>query len=83
LICDIVQVNVKYTYSDLLTVPEDGNWYELFEGDLIITPSPVLLHQIASDNITYTLKQYHEVHDVFDSHMFPGLSFPVNDVWKL
>jgi Uma2 family endonuclease len=59
-----VQVNVKYTYSDLLTVPDDGNRYELFEGELIMTPSPILLHQIASDNLVYKLKQYNEVYDI-------------------
>jgi len=57
-----VQVHVKYTYSDLLTVPDDGNRYELFEGELIMTPSPMLLHQIASTNLIYKLKEHIIVH---------------------
>ncbi len=45
--------SVKYTYSDLLTVPEDTNRYELFEGELIVTPSPIRIHQVVVKNLTY------------------------------
>ena len=45
--------SVKYTYSDLLTVPEDTNRYEIFEGELIATRSPVRIHQVVVKNVTY------------------------------
>ena len=45
--------SVKYTYSDLLTVPEDTNRYEIFEGELIVTPSPIRIHQVVVKNLTY------------------------------
>jgi len=34
----------KYTYEDYLKTPDDVR-YELIEGELIMTPSPVTRHQ--------------------------------------
>lgn len=51
-------IAVKYTYSDLQSAPDDGKRYEIFEGELIVTPAPSSLHQIVSDNILYVIKQY-------------------------
>ncbi len=48
--------SVKFTYSDLLTVPEDTNRYEIFEGEFIVTPSPIRKHQAVARNITYLLE---------------------------
>ncbi len=36
---------VKFTYSDLLSAPEDGKRYEIFEGELIVSTSPGEKHQ--------------------------------------
>lgn len=38
-------VDVKFTYQDLRSTPDDGNRYELFEGDLIVSPAPTFVHQ--------------------------------------
>ena len=48
-------VSVKYTYQDLLTTPDDRNRYEIFEGNLIATPSPNEAHQSASMNLSLLL----------------------------
>ncbi len=34
----------KFTYEDYLKTPDDKR-YELIEGDLIMTPSPIPYHQ--------------------------------------
>jgi Uma2 family endonuclease len=33
------------TYDDLLQTPDDGNRYEIIGGELIVSPTPVPLHQ--------------------------------------
>ncbi len=50
--------SVKFTYADLLTVPEDTNRYEIFEGELVVTPSPLRIHQVVVRNITYYFEEY-------------------------
>ncbi|MEU9830216.1 Uma2 family endonuclease [Streptosporangium sp. NPDC048047] len=37
-----------FSVDDLLTFPDDGNRYELFDGSLLVSPPPVPLHQFAS-----------------------------------
>ena len=34
-----------FTYADLLHTPDDGQRYEVLEGDLIVSPSPKWKHQ--------------------------------------
>ena len=33
------------TYEDLLELPDDGNRYEIINGELIVTPAPIANHQ--------------------------------------
>lgn len=47
----------KYTYEDYLKTPEDKR-YELIEGELIITPSPVPYHQRIVMNIGFRLDEF-------------------------
>ena len=37
----------KWTRDMVLALPDDGNRYELFDGELLVTPSPAFLHQLA------------------------------------
>ena len=47
----------KFTYEDYLKTPDDQR-YELIEGELIITPSPVPYHQWLSKNIEFELEKF-------------------------
>lgn len=47
----------KSTYEDYLKTPDDER-YELVEGDLIMTPSPVTKHQRISGKIGFELTKY-------------------------
>jgi len=38
-------ISTKYTHADLLVMPDDGKRREILDGDLIVSPSPVLFHQ--------------------------------------
>lgn len=37
--------NLKFTYEDYLVIPDDGKRYEIIEGELFMTPAPILKHQ--------------------------------------
>jgi len=54
----IMNVEVKYTYQDLLTTPEDNRRYEIFEGELVMSPAPDYGHQNAQANLFNILFSY-------------------------
>ncbi|HEX9755437.1 MAG TPA: hypothetical protein VGA42_07000 [Gemmatimonadales bacterium] len=37
----------RWTREEVLALPDDGNRYELIDGELLVTPSPRPLHQLA------------------------------------
>jgi Uma2 family endonuclease len=49
------------TIADLEALPDDdGNRYELIEGELFVSCAPGLTHQIVSDNIVHLIRGYLE-----------------------
>jgi Uma2 family endonuclease len=52
------------TIADLDRMPDDGNRYELIEGELYVSCAPGLTHQIVSDNIVYLIRSYLEEHPI-------------------
>ena len=47
----------KYTYDDYLKTPDDKR-YELIEGELYMTPSPITNHQRISRKIEFLLEKF-------------------------
>jgi Uma2 family endonuclease len=45
-----------FTVDDLAAMPDDGHRYELLDGVLIVSPAPGTRHQLASVEITVTLR---------------------------
>ena len=43
------------TYQDYVELPEDGRRYEIIEGDLDVSPSPMVRHQIVVTNLLLLL----------------------------
>ncbi|HSH76314.1 MAG TPA: Uma2 family endonuclease, partial [Longimicrobiales bacterium] len=39
------ELRYDWTYSDYARLPDDGNRYEVIDGELLVTPSPSPLHQ--------------------------------------
>jgi Uma2 family endonuclease len=37
----------EWTVADLQDLPDDGNRYEVIDGELLVTPVPALPHQAA------------------------------------
>ena len=59
----------KYTYDDYLKTPDDKR-YELIEGELYMTPSPITNHQRISGRIEFELRKFvveNDCGEVFDA----------------
>lgn len=63
------------TVEDLEAMPEDGNRYEVIEGELFVSRAPRLPHQILSMNIAYEFKKYLSLNPIGVIVATPGLVF--------
>ena len=63
------------TVEDLEALPDDGNIYELIEGELIVSRSPALAHQFVIGNLFFFLKSYLEESHVGTAVTTPGVIF--------
>ncbi len=48
----------RWTYEEIRNLPEDGNRYEVLDGDLFVTPAPSLRHQAAVVRLSHLLADY-------------------------
>lgn len=60
----------KFTYQDYLKTPEDKR-YELIEGDMLMTPSPITEHQRISRKLTVQLSIYVEKYNLGEIFVAP------------
>lgn len=51
-----------FTYQDYLQLPDDGNRYEIIEGELFVTPGPLNFHQFTSSELFFAIKQFVNEH---------------------
>lgn len=63
------------TVADLELTPDDGNRYELLEGELVVSRVPRLTHQRISGNIFALLHQYLSKHPIGEVFATPGIVF--------
>jgi Uma2 family endonuclease len=63
------------TTDDLIALPDDGNTYELIEGELIVSSAPTLTHQFVIGNIFFYVKIYLEDNPIGQIVMTPGVIF--------
>src|SRR5580765_2063630 len=52
----------RVTFADLERWPEDGRRYELYDGEVYVVPSPIVLHQIAAGRLYLELSDYVKEH---------------------
>jgi Uma2 family endonuclease len=52
------------TYDDYQTLPDDGQRYEIIEGELLMSPAPKTIHQRISRNLLIYLSNYINQHDI-------------------
>lgn len=59
-----------YTVADLLAMPDDGNKYELVHGELLVSPSPRMLHQRMVGRLLWLITGYLRRFPIGEAH--PG-----------
>jgi Uma2 family endonuclease len=67
------RVEPELTIEDLEAMPDDGNRYEIIEGELFVSRSPGLTHQIVSDNIVFLIRDYLRTNTIGVVVSTPGL----------
>jgi Uma2 family endonuclease len=60
-----------WDYSDYARLPDDGNRYEVIDGELLVTPAPSPLHQRVLFRLAMELDAYVERHGL--GVMFPDV----------
>ncbi|MEZ4457428.1 MAG: Uma2 family endonuclease [Gemmatimonadales bacterium] len=53
-----------WTRAEVLALPDDGNRYELVDGELLVSPSPRALHQLAVSAFNDRVKAYVRAHQL-------------------
>ena len=54
----------RWTRAEVLALPDDGNRYELVDGELLVSGTPRPLHQIAVQELNEVLRPYVREHGV-------------------
>lgn len=62
----------RWTREEVLALPDDGNRYELVDGELLMTPSPRMPHQDASSELEVILHHYVNENGVGKLHHSPA-----------
>ena len=70
-------VRYYYTAADLLAMPEDGNKYEVVHGELLVSPSPRMLHQRIVGRLDRLIGGYLDTQGV--GEVYPGGDLPFAD----
>jgi len=71
----VAKIEPLMTVDDLEAMPEDGNRYEVIEGELFVSGAPGLPHQIVAGNIHYQLRTYLDRNPIGRVIATPGLVF--------
>ena len=63
------------TTDDLIALPDDGNTYELIEGELIVSSAPTLKRQFVVTNLLFCLMLYLQDNPIGRVTTTPGVIF--------
>ncbi|HYX72000.1 MAG TPA: Uma2 family endonuclease, partial [Nitrososphaera sp.] len=69
------KVEPLLTIADLDAMPDDGNRYELFEGEIFVSRAPSLSHQRVLINLATLIKNYLEQNPIGEVLPTPGVIF--------
>lgn len=66
------QMAERWTREMVLALPDDGNRYELFDGELLVTPAPNLRHQLAVQLLSDAIRPYARKERIGQTLMSPA-----------
>jgi Uma2 family endonuclease len=69
------EIKPLLTITDLDLMPEDGNRYELIEGELLVSRAPSLAHQRISRNLLILINDYLARNPIGEVLATPGVMF--------
>lgn len=69
----VAKIEPYLTIADVESMPEDGNRYELIEGELFVSRAPSLEHQRLVDNLIVAIRAYLEKHPIGRVWSGPGV----------
>jgi len=52
------KINVDFTYNDIVEFGQEGDHWEIFDGELIVFPPPNVKHQVVSGNLHRILANF-------------------------
>ena len=62
---------IRFTYEDYLAFPEDGRRHELIDGEHIVTPAPMRMHQEVLGRLFNAIWNHLEVHPIGKVYVSP------------
>lgn len=69
------RVEPLLTIADLDAMPDDGNRYEIIEGELFVSCAPNLIHQTVALNLAFAIRMYLLENPIGAVWMTPGVIF--------
>ena len=63
-------IDIRLTYEDYCLLPDNGKRYEIIDGELFVTPSPLRRHQRVLANVLYYLTGFVKKHEL--GHVYPA-----------
>lgn len=69
----------RYTSRDLESMPDDGNLYEIIDGELFVSTQPHYYHQLVCANLAFVLVSWSRQTSNGQVSVAPGLIFAEDD----
>jgi Uma2 family endonuclease len=69
------QIEPIMTVEDLDAMPEDGNRYEVIEGELFVSRAPTYIHQVVIGRLNRSLLNHLDNSPIGEALITPGLIF--------
>ena len=69
--------DLRLTNADLEAMPDDGNRYELIDGELYVSSAPSVIHQNILVNLVIAFGKYLEAHPI--GRILPGVGLIFDD----